>query len=73
MLTWAALALASIKHCNGTRFHGDFSQLGGHGHIRGKFKHHFRNARGTLRVNGNPAGLQNCDTGIDDWRAHKTG
>jgi hypothetical protein len=55
------------------KFHGDFSQFGGHGHIRGKFADHFRKADGTLRVNGDPAGLHNCDTGIDDWHAEKTG
>ena len=55
------------------RFHGDFSQLGGQGHFKGEFKHHFKRAHGTLRVNGSPAGLQNCDTGTDDWHASRTG
>jgi len=60
-----------VKH---RKFHGDFhsSNFKTSGHLKGKFTNHFRKAHGTLRVNGNPPGLHDCDTGIDNWQARKT-
>jgi hypothetical protein len=57
-------------------FHGDFSNSDFHtrGHVEGQFNRHFTKAAGTLRVQGHPFGAQNkCDTGTDDWHAHRTG
>jgi hypothetical protein len=59
-----------VKH---RRFHGDFynADFKTGGHVKGEFTNHFKNAEGTLRVRGNPAGLHNCDTGTVDWTARK--
>jgi hypothetical protein len=59
---------------NHRQFHGDFSNSDFHtrGHVEGKFNRQFTKAAGTLRVQGHPFGAQNkCDTGTDDWHAHK--
>ena len=56
------------------KFHGTFSQLGGTGRIRGKFKHHYWRAEGTLRVSADQiedTPLHDCDTGTLDWTARK--
>jgi len=58
------------------RFHGNFTSAAGrkHLHIDGKLKHHARKAKGTLRVRGDFGGsATSCDTGKDDWRAHRGG
>ena len=58
------------------RFHGNFTSGAGrkHLHIDGELKHHDRKAEGTLRVRGDFGGsATNCDTGKDDWSAHRGG
>jgi hypothetical protein len=57
------------------RFHGSFSNsdFKTSGEVHGKFTHHYRKAKGTLRVHGRPLGAMQgkCDTGTDDWTANK--
>jgi len=57
------------------RFHSSFSNsdFKTSGEVHGRFTHHYRKAKGTLRVHGRPLGAMQgkCDTGTDDWTASK--
>ena len=42
--------------------------------VKGEFTHHDKRAHGTIRVTGAvPGAGSDCDTGLDDWSAKRTG
>jgi hypothetical protein len=55
------------------RFRGAFKIAGTdqRARVRGLFKHHWRRARGRLRLTGSFDGATNCDTGVRLWRARR--